>query len=97
MLRLRVNPYKNIFILLLYICGNLFYTFHIRKTKRIFKGLIMLTIKERLARLKIKKWVCAYKGAHGGLSVARFDTQKQALAFSETVSGEVIFDPSGVL
>jgi hypothetical protein len=33
MVFIREYPYKNIFILLLYICGNLFYTYHINKRK----------------------------------------------------------------
>ena len=33
MVLIREYPYKNIFILLLYICGNLFYTYSINKQK----------------------------------------------------------------
>ena len=58
----------------------------------------MPTIKEKLAKLHIKKWACTFTGEHGGCSTVRFDTQEQALKFSKTVpDGAVHFDPSGYL
>jgi hypothetical protein len=52
MVLIRVYPYKNILILLLYICVNLFYTYHINKQKGFICELSLLTIKRLLKQLK---------------------------------------------
>lgn len=56
----------------------------------------MLTIKERLARLKIRNWLCSYTNELGTLSIARFETKEDALQFSKAVNGAVSFDTWGV-
>jgi len=56
----------------------------------------MLTIKEKLARLKARNWVCFYNNEVGTLSIVRFETQDQATKFSHTVDGVVVFDTWGV-